>query len=145
MSIIVDASVVVKWYVPELYWDNAQRVAAAGDELAAPVHVLGEVGAVLVRRFRQGKITDRQLAIARVAVRDMLSFISLTDLFDAAMQIAIETRLSFYDALYVAAAEREDTFVITADARLVRVVASSRWSDRVLPLSQWVAGPHAGT
>ncbi|MGH8263816.1 MAG: type II toxin-antitoxin system VapC family toxin [Steroidobacteraceae bacterium] len=61
MSVIVDASIVVKWYVPEVDWAKAQKVFESEEELVAPAHILGEVGEVLVRRFREGKITEGSL------------------------------------------------------------------------------------
>jgi predicted nucleic acid-binding protein len=46
-----------------------------------------------------------------------------TSLFPRAFDIASQTRASVYDALYVALAEREGCDLVTADDKLMKVLA----------------------
>lgn len=139
MNVVVDASVVVKWYVSELDSELARSVMQTEGILVAPGHCLGEVGHVLIQRFREGKISGEQLSLARIAIPGTLLLISIDGIFDLAMEIAIATRQSFYDALYVAAAVRWDTQVVTADEGMADIVSGSDWAHRVVLLKDWPA------
>jgi predicted nucleic acid-binding protein len=137
LNIVVDANVIVKWYIAEPGWQLARSVVEYEGLLLAPGHVLGEVGHVLVQRYREKQFTKAQLDLARVAIPGSLLLISLDDLFDLAMEIAERTGETFYDSLYIAAAERWDTFVVTADTRLVRKLRGSPWDNRAVSLEGW--------
>ncbi len=137
MNIVVDANVIVKWYIAEPGWQLARSVVEYEGLLIAPGHALGEVGHVLVQRHRDRQFTKEQLDLARVAIPGSLLLIPLDELFDLAMEIAERTGETFYDSLYIAAAERWDTFVVTADTRLVRKLQGSQWEDRAASLENW--------
>jgi predicted nucleic acid-binding protein len=134
LRIVVDASVVAKWFVAEPNSDSAQRVFESNHVLVVPGHALGEVGEVLVRQYRRGAITAVQLALAEAALPTSLASIRLDLLFARSLEIALHVSASFYDILYIAAAEYEDTFLISADDRLIRAVNGSQWQRRVVSL-----------
>lgn len=137
MNLIVDANVAVKWYIPEPGWARAQSIGRFEGVLAAPGHALGEIGHVLVQRFKEGKLSEQQLKLARITPPGTLLLIALGELFDLAMEIALQTGEAFYDALYVAAAVQYETVVATADAALIRKSRMSPWERFVMPLDDW--------
>lgn len=137
MTIVVDASVVVKFLIKELLSDEASRLLESDEALIAPAHFLGEVGEVLMRRMRAGQIAPQQLHDAATLAMQSVTVVPLEGVFEAAVSVASEARVSFYDALYVAVAELLDTIVVTADARLVGHVDRTRWSRRVVALPLW--------
>ena len=94
---------------------------------------------MFVRRLREGKITKEQLDLARVAIPSTLLLVSLAELFDPAVEIAVRTGEGFYDALYIATALRWDTVVVTADAQLVASLAGGPGSERAVMLDEWPA------
>jgi predicted nucleic acid-binding protein len=51
-----------------------------------------------------------------------------------AFEIASELRHPVYDCFYLALAEREDAALVTADRRLIRRLAGSRWEALCRPL-----------
>lgn len=55
------------------------------------------------------------------------------------MMIAEELALSFYDALYIAVAERWDCHVVTADERILVAASNTRFRERVAPLRAYRA------
>jgi predicted nucleic acid-binding protein len=141
MNVVVDANVVVKWYVEEPGSDEARTVAELDGLLVAPGHALAEIGEVLLRYFRRGELGPDQLEIIKTALPGTLVLVPLDELFEPALEIGAALRVSFYDALYVAAAERWDTVLITADRPLVGAAgASPRWRDRVVALDDWSHG-----
>lgn len=137
---VVDANVVVKWYVEEAGSLEAALLFETEDLLVAPGHVLGEVGEVLLRYHRGGLVSDAQLDVARVALPGALLLVPLDMLFDPAIEIAQRLKVSFYDALYVAAAEQWDTILVTADHRLADAAAASAHAARVATFADWSRG-----
>ena len=53
-----------------------------------------------------------------------------------ALEIAIETGRTAYDALYLALAEKHGCRVVTADERLVNALRSTPWNSRVVWLAE---------
>lgn len=142
MTWVVDANIVVKWYVDEIGSEQARLVFEAEGLLVAPGHILGEVGEVLLGYSRRDQLSPAQLDIIKVALPGTLLLVSLDELFEPAIEIAQALRISFYDALYVAAAERWDTVLVTADQRLVKAASSSRWETKTMSLDTWTRQAH---
>jgi predicted nucleic acid-binding protein len=135
--VIVDASLVIKLYVQEAHSEASVSLFEAASRVAALSHMLGEVGEVLTRRFLAGSIRRSQLDRALHEVAERVEAIPITLLLETAVEIAVTTSISFYDALYVAAAEDFGRTLITADAKLVRKIEGSPWQSRVELISAW--------
>jgi predicted nucleic acid-binding protein len=123
--LVVDASVVLKWFVPEIHSDAAHRLLAATHQFLSPDLLFPEVGNAIWKKVRRGELTVAQgerLAadISSVAVET----VSTRDLMVDAHALAIATGLTVYDAMYLALAVRLGTELVTADDRLSRTVAA---------------------
>jgi predicted nucleic acid-binding protein len=122
---VVDASVAVKWVVPEAGSEAA--VALLGRELAAPSLWLAEAASALLEKCRRGELTDDE---ARARAQDLLDApieaIDLPILLPSALRIATELGHSVYDCFYLAAALLRDTALVTADHRFAAKVAGHR-------------------
>src|SRR5437016_5742693 len=110
MKYVLDASVALKWVLPEPLSAKAKRLRAdfqAGiHELLAPDVYCGEVGHGLARAERRGIVKPNQ---GIVLLADVLStppqfFASYPDLIVRAFEIAMQMRVGVYDCLYVALA-----------------------------------------
>ena len=125
MSVFVlDASVVIKWFVPEIHSDAARRLLASEHQYLSPDLLFPEVGNVIWKKVRRGELTadeGRRLAadISRIGVETVPTRGLMID----AHAVAIATGLTVYDAMYLALAVRLKTELITADDRLGRIVA----------------------
>jgi predicted nucleic acid-binding protein len=122
--LVVDASVVIKWFVPEVHGESARRLLTAPHQYLAPDLLFPEVGNVIWKKVRRGELTAREggmLAadLTSVAVEAVASRVLLSD----AVALAMATGLTVYDATYLALAVRLDTVLVTADERLGRAVA----------------------
>ena len=137
MNLVVDANVVIKVFVEEPHSEIARELFAGNDSLIAPGHFLGEVGEVLVRRVRAGEVAAGQLDIARTLVLNTIEAVAVGEVFDPAFAIAEGATISFYDALYVATAERWDTLLVTADRKMIASLSGTRWTSRVISLADW--------
>jgi len=122
---VVDASVVIKWFVPEIHGHAARQLLSAPHEYFSPDLLFSEVGNVIWKKVRRGELTAEQghrLAadISRVAVDTVPTRGLLVD----AHALAIATGLTVYDSMYLALAVRLKTEMITADDRLSRAIAA---------------------
>lgn len=122
---LVDASVAVKWYLVEREEDRDRALRlrdaclAGHITLRAPDLIILELGNALKSSKRSTREeTDRNLEdlLATGIVFEPLS----PQLIRVATAVAWRSNLSFYDALYVAMAEREALPLVSADARLLR-------------------------
>ena len=119
---VVDASVAVKWYVQES--DRARALRLRDDyakrrvDLLAPRLILYEVGNAL----RYHPNADGNLSSDGVRALHRMGFTvewSDDDAVHEAMRIAYSENITFYDAVYLALAEKEDAKVISADEKLI--------------------------
>jgi predicted nucleic acid-binding protein len=122
---VLDASVVLKWFVPEVHSDAARRLLDAPHQYLAPDLLFPEVGNAIWKKARRGELTakDAQRLVAdfsRVAV----DAIATRGLVADAYALAAATGRSVYDSTYVALAVRLETQLITADDRLEKALAA---------------------
>ena len=126
MSIyVIDASVLIKWFVPEIHSAAARRLLSWAHEYFSPDLLFPEVGNVIWTKVRRGELTaalgERLTAdISTVAVETVPTRGLLID----AHALAVTTGLTVYGSMYLALAVRLKTEMITADDRLVRTMAA---------------------
>lgn len=120
--IVVDASVAVKWFLPEPGSSAARDLLFSADKLIAPALIRVEVAAAITRKVRLAEISAAEAEAACALWMDALSkgVITLSpdgeDLM-AAVALALRLRHPLQDCLYLAAAQRREGFVITADPK----------------------------
>ena len=130
---IVDASVAVKWFVPEIHHEAARRLRDSSFELHVPNHFLLEFGNVAVKKTRRGEILD---AAARVTVGEIrnlpIRMHSHRPFFPEAFDLALETSTSLYDSLYLKLAMHLDGEMVTADRKYVDAISGTEYEDALL-------------
>jgi predicted nucleic acid-binding protein len=116
MTLVVDASVAVKWVLPESGSEEAAALRRHDMDLIAPSLIIAEIGNALWKKVLRGQIEGRDaLPALRTAIAHFSEIISFEDLVEAAIQLAIDVRQPIYDCLYLALAQREGVPLITAD------------------------------
>lgn len=124
--LVVDASVAIKWYVPEVHSAVAARLLEGADELLAPDLIFPEFGNILWKKRRLGEIREAEAREILKALRTVpLQVYPSEPLLDAAFEIAIGLNRSVYDSLYVALAESQDCRFVTADRKLHNALQST--------------------
>lgn len=119
---VVDASVAIKWVVPEVGSEAASDLLAR--ELCAPSLWLAEAANALLKKARRGEITAAEAHVRAQDLADApIEPIELTILLPSAMRMASELGHSIYDCFYLAAALLRDTTLATADHRFAAKVA----------------------
>jgi len=116
---VVDASVAVKWYVPEVHSAEASSLLNEDHELHVPDLLLPEFGNVLWKKVRRGELTHDEAKDILEEVTDVPMQVHPTGaLLDRALDIAVDHSRTVYDSLYLALAESLGCQAVTADDRL---------------------------
>ncbi len=122
---VVDASVVIKWFIPEVHSEAARRLLEHDHQYFAPDLLFAETANVVWKKVRRGELSPVQgqrlvADLERVAVET----IPCRALAGEACALALLTGTSVYDAMYLALAVRLRTRMITADERLANILAA---------------------
>lgn len=129
-KIVVDSSLVVKWYVPQPYSSKAREILNAYQDgnllLLAPDLIYAEVGNIIwkLQRFQGLSETDAQ---AILNAFQLVTFVltPAASLLNDAYCLAVSHQRTVYDALYVALSLRQQCQFVTADEKLVNAVSST--------------------
>jgi predicted nucleic acid-binding protein len=132
-SVVVDASVAAKWFLPEDGVEQARRLLDGKHALLAPDLLWTEVASVAWKYARKGILTriEAERLVAQALVFPVETHPCEPLLLSDALRLALEHDRTIYDSLYLALAVRESATLVTEDARLVRSLAGSKLSKRV--------------
>lgn len=140
-KVVVDSSVVIKWFAPEANFAKARAILteyqAGRLTLLAPDLLYAEIGNVVWKkvRFHGLDIDDGQEIIENLYRLDITVTRSV-DLLRDAYRLATCYQRTVYDMTYVALSVREQCRLITADEKLACVLGDS--FENVVQLSDWV-------
>jgi len=118
MRLVVDASVVAKWFNVEELSNKAVEVKDAFVEgrleLVAPIHIIYEVGNSI---WKNAQLTEEDAsdAIASLLRIDLQLLSPDMERARRAMEIARMKKTAFYEATYLQAAEELKTTLLTSD------------------------------
>jgi predicted nucleic acid-binding protein len=130
MSIVVDASVAVKWVL------NEPRTEAApvlqNEELIAPALRLAEAANALWQHVRLGELSGEQ-ALARLSELQKAPVASLPiePHVATALQLATAANHPVYDCIYLAVALDQHAHLITDDRRFFAAVTCLSFADQL--------------
>lgn len=134
---VVDASVVFKWFVPEEGHEAALALLDQSRRLIAPELMLAEVANIAWKARRRGDITAAQALNLLARIEEPFDeIVSMRPLFGLAHELGAAFDRPVYDFVYVALAEDRDTVMVTADVKLRRLLAGTSWARRVVPLQE---------
>ncbi len=138
MTLVVDASVALKWFVADSDSGSALALLETGEALIAPDLLIAELCSAAWRLWRRREITREQVSI--VAARTPYLFADnapMDGLAARAAAIALNLDHPVYGCFYLALAEREDVTMVTADRRLVSRVTGTPWQSHVAGLNEF--------
>ena len=143
MSLVVDASVALKWFLPdEPLAPEALAILREGSPLIAPDILIAEVCNAAWRSARLGRIGQDQVnAIAAILPRFFDDLVGAAGLVSRAVVIAGELDHPVYDCLYVALAEARRVRFVTADTRLLGKLRQTPWAANTLYLADFAENP----
>ena len=137
-KIVVDSSVVIKWFVTEPLSEEARRVLEGYQSgaltLIAPDLLAAEIGNIVWKKFRLQGLAKQDAEQIIAAFRELnIELTPNVELLEDALRIAMTHERTVYDSMYIALSEREKCVFITADERLVNAVS------KAFPKTVWVA------
>jgi predicted nucleic acid-binding protein len=136
VTVVIDASVALKWYVTEADSAAARAIFASERDVIAPELVIAEVSNASWRLLRRGELGRTQHVRIAQEIADMFSrLVSLRQLAPRAAALAHELDHPAYDCFYLALSEAEDAPLVTADRRLINKVAGTPLAMRTVHLS----------
>jgi len=134
--VVVDASVGIKWALPEPNSDAARRLLDGERTLLVPDLFFAEISNTMWKRVAR---RDMTLDEARVALRSFdtrsLGVHPSRSLMRLALELAVRSVQTVYDCLYLALAVIQDCPLVTADHRLYAALEPSPLGAHLL----WVA------
>ena len=128
MTVVVDASVALKWFVSEDDSEAALDLLGSSEVLIAPDLVVAEVSSAAWKAVRSGFMKPEQQDEA--ASRLAFAFDELVPLAHLASRTVVISRLlahAVYDCFYLALAEARSATLITADRRFLLRIAGTQW------------------
>ena len=135
MTWVIDASIGIKWVIPEILSDEADRVRDGDHDIVAPDLLLVEVANALWKKTAAKELSPREADAAFDLVRRSgIDLRPTGPLLPRAMEIARRLDHPVYDCVYLALAEREQAALVTADQRLLRRLVSRRLGVSVIDL-----------
>jgi predicted nucleic acid-binding protein len=123
-TLVVDASVVAKWFFPEEYSRESRRLLTPRRTLLAPDLVWSEIGNIAWKRVRRDELKAEEAAeIIADLVKMPLVVTPTQGLLAPALELAIATDRTVYDCMYLALAIDRKCRLVTADERFVNALA----------------------
>jgi predicted nucleic acid-binding protein len=124
VTIVVDASVAVKWFLPEVGHAAARAVLSGHEPLVAPALIRVEVSAAFLRRLKKGELPEDETRLALQAWEHTLATGSVRlfpddELYEEAVHCAFKLRHDLPDCLYIVLARKLDASMVTADRPLL--------------------------
>jgi predicted nucleic acid-binding protein len=137
-TLVIDASVAVKWLVLEEMSDVANDLSGATENVVAPRLIMTEVANALARKTIQGVLEPEEAAYHfRSLPRYLDEIINVDDLIEAALQNACALRHPIYDLIYLETARQLNAQLVTADRRFAAKLAGTDFARYVTLLSDW--------
>jgi len=132
MRFVVDASVAVKWFVPEDDDESALKLLDPSNELHSPDLLIPEFGNTIWKKLQREELNpdEARTVIRALAVVPLVTHASF-ELLPPAFDIAVRTSRTVYDSLYISLAIALRSQLITADERLVNALSRSPFADKV--------------
>ena len=139
-KIVVDSSVVIKWFVVEPFSVEARHILDGYQTgrlaLHAPDLINAEVGNIIWKKYRfQGLAAADAQQIIYEFRRLTFVLTPTADLLEEAYHLAVAYERTVYDALYIALSVREQCPFVTADEKLVNVIRA--FFPNVLLVANW--------
>lgn len=129
MLVVLDASVILKWFRTE----GEEKIAAARnfeekhlegkEQIAVPELLFYEVANVLLTKPKI-KTEEVEKALEILSLLDLKRYTNTPALQKIALEICQINKISFYDASYVALAQLLKTKLVTADQKLYQKLKS---------------------
>jgi predicted nucleic acid-binding protein len=138
LTVVVDANVLVYCFVDRPLSAKVTSFVESHEGLIAPSVALVEVAHTLTKYVRTKAVEREYAEAAFQAARRLLNDIVPIERFmDRAVSLALKYNHTPADFLYVLLARDRDARMATADAKFVRKLRATEFSDQFIDLNVW--------
>jgi predicted nucleic acid-binding protein len=141
-TLVIDASIAVKWVVEEEGTSQALMLRKRA-KLIAPELLVAECANILWKKVQREELSrEEALLAARLLQIAEIELLPTRSLLESATRIALDLDHPAYDCLYLALAVESECRFVTADERFLRKVGHRgrrRFRNRIIALTE-VAG-----
>lgn len=135
---VLDASVAIRFLVPEVGSEAALELFARGNEWRAPRLLLTEVAGALRRKTVAGELTpafasSAIAALLRSVASGALRLHADEEIMRSALELSLQVGHKLPDCVYLAVAEEQAIGLATADIRLARLAEDRGVAVELLP------------
>lgn len=129
---VIDASVAMKWFVPEIHSTEAASLLDPDIVICAPDLIVPEFGNTLWKKTRRGELsrTEAEEILSAFAALP-LEIHPSTSLLAPAFPLALSLDRTVHDSLYLALAVAQDCALVTADQKFHTAVAASPFVNHI--------------
>ncbi|MCX5684593.1 MAG: type II toxin-antitoxin system VapC family toxin, partial [Planctomycetota bacterium] len=129
---VVDASVVAAAFFQEDHAAAARAILVAGGELHAPDFLLTEVANVIWKRHGRREIDEAEARqLLADCLRLPLKISPSSGLVEPALELAMRTKRTVYDCLYLALAVKTKAVLVSTDKRFVNALAGGPFEKHI--------------
>ena len=133
---VVDASVVIKWFVDEVHAEAARRLQEDQYELSAPDLLWPECGNIVWKKVRRGELTPEEARLIWGGLEQQpITTVPSRLILELALEVAFDVSRTVYDSGYLALAMLLDCQLVTADQKLFNALQDGSYAAHVC----WVA------
>jgi len=138
MTIVVDASVAVRWTIEMPLSDRAEAVLRSGKQLIAPDFIIVETANAFYFSIK-GRTDRVQRALDGLEFlpRWFAELVPATTLRHRAMAYAMEMEHPLYDCFYLALAVARGAQLVTTDEHFIRKVNATAHARNIVHLADW--------
>jgi predicted nucleic acid-binding protein len=128
LSLIIDASIALRWFVPHEQSPLAEQLLVLPEALLAPDLIIPELTNAAATLVRQNIIPNELgEAIAKEASQPFMHLSPSINLAHTAYKIANSLGHAAYDCFYLALAQQENSQMVTADKKLLNRLKGTQW------------------
>lgn len=132
MNFVLDASVALKFYVPEVLEAESARLLNAGHRFHVPDLIFPEFGNIIWKKVRLGELSSAEAHEVIDAFSDLrLITYSNRDLMRSAFEGATATGRTVYDWTYLSLAISLDCQLVTADRKFYEAIAETPFRENL--------------
>lgn len=122
-TIVIDASIAVKWVVEEQGTEAAVGLRP-GFRFLAPELLIAECANILWKKVQRAELlSDEAIMAGRLLERSGIGFVPMRGLLEQATELATSLSHPAYDCVYLAVARKNQVRFVTADQHLLRTVS----------------------